>query len=63
MVSSRLKEDKQTLTDAQQQQKQLSRQRFYSLTSPFTGFVEILVGVNLFQAEIFLFNPESKQKA
>lgn len=29
---------------------------------PFTGFVEILIGVNLLQTEVFLFNPERKRR-
>lgn len=29
---------------------------------PFTGFVEILIGVNLFQTEVFLFNPKRRRR-
>lgn len=29
---------------------------------PFTRLVEVLVGVNLFQAEVFLFNPERQRR-
>lgn len=45
-----------------EQPRQLLKPLPSSLASPFSGFVEILIGVNLLQTEVFLFNPGKKRR-